>query len=311
MEASVQPSAHHQAEWTKLPDDLLIAVFQILKQRDLFQAELVCKSWHSVLENPAPDLWGNVEIKLDKLQAALQCSCESPGASITKRVLSTCRWLQARRKGISSLHLSTEECPKRSFKHLSRHRLESTWYHDVLCRLLSVVSSPWGHAAEGLLAMLASSVLHQQPNQLDLHVKIQSRHEMWPVNRSPMLQQALAKHLVTLHLEQPDYIDEWHSICRLTALTSLRLPIPLTQPAGHIQLGITTGGAATEHDQHPIAALTALQKLRRLELMGSQVSVQQVNLSALTWLSYMNLDFLGESLALASTMPTALRLQKV
>lgn len=55
------------------------------------------------------------------------------------------------------------------------------------------------------------------------HCLAGKQQDAWPLQRLPMLQQALSQRLVALQLYQMVDNDEWASICGLTALTGLRM----------------------------------------------------------------------------------------
>ena len=90
------------------------------------------------------------------------------------------------------------------------------------------------------------------------------KQDSWPRERQPVIQQALAEHLISLRLEAEIDDQECAAICGLTRLV-------------HIHLTLRT----TSH--HPIAGLTALQRLACLHLKDS--GQQQGRLDSVDWSS--------------------------
>ena len=115
--------------------------------------------------------------------------------------------------------------------------------------------------------------------------------QIWPVARLPLLQQAFAGHLVSLHL--PAVVidpEECVSICGLTRLTSLNLELTARLlPDG----------------SHPVSALSSLQSLHRLTLEGQADggSLMHVDWSALTSMTLLEIVCMEGSLAAAGTAP--------
>ncbi|KAK9812034.1 hypothetical protein WJX73_010585 [Symbiochloris irregularis] len=162
--------------WQSLYPELLISIFQKLDFQDKLRAELCCRSWHQQLSQPqVADLWGCVDIDLDKLSSSVVRADATP----SQLVLPTVRWLKSRASGMTSLQVKGKH--SREVSRPDRRKAQA----QIL---------------DGGLAMLLTS-LRGQKVQMHVDIEVGEHLYPWPVERPPRLQQVLADNLVSLKLD--------------------------------------------------------------------------------------------------------------